>query len=105
MSNPSSNLKASNNNLVIANFQLRTEEGKSLGYAPLGQWTSDVGTLASTATPRLVDPRYLFPDFTDVGNPDGTVWSKSGSTLAPLPNFAASTDYITISGVKVGLLG
>lgn len=71
----------------VANLQPRSEKGQNNGYAPLN-------------SSGQVPPANLFPSFS--GAAEGTIWTKSGSSLTPLSGVAFSGDGLTTNNIMVG---
>jgi hypothetical protein len=84
---PSPNLTGSIARLDLANYQLLSGKGAANGYAGLD---------ASS----MIVPTFIFPDFAAAA--DGTIWVKSGVTLAPQNSSTSDSTGITAIGVHIG---
>ena len=85
----SSNAAGAVARIDAANLQSRSEKGQNSGYAGLN-------------SSGFVPPANLFPDF--ASSPDGTIWVKSSTTLAPLSSSAFSSSGVTTNNVLLGAI-
>lgn len=73
--------------LTLQSYQQTNVIGKTNGYVPLN-------------SNALINPTFMFPGFTNAAN--GSFWTKSNSTLAPVAGLSISSNLLSISKVGVG---
>jgi hypothetical protein len=93
----SPNAQSSATKIDASQMQTRSERGQSGGYVPLGVYAAP-----SSGPQPLIDPRYIFPNFTSA--PNNTIWVKQGSSFVPLSGVSISSGSIVSSNVFVGQL-
>lgn len=87
---PSKPLDLSVTLLELNNYQLMSQKGIANGYAPLD-------------SNSLIPPSFIFPAFS--ASPDGTIWSKSGTSFGAISNLAIQPSGITAASiVRLGQL-
>lgn len=96
----SSNQRGAISKLDASVLQTRSERGQAVGYVPLGEYVTPVGS--PPALQLLINPQYMLPGFNAAA--DSTIWVKAGTTLAPLAGISSAGNGWTSNNVFIGAL-